>query len=97
LQSSDQENWGKITFQSKGECRGSIKSEFGGPYQFWGKKVYSLSRTGCDVKTLEECRQEFPKMNEKRWNRELYSQWGGYYDDDSDDEEAEEDNTTEAY
>jgi hypothetical protein len=90
------ENWEKITFQSKGECRGSIQSEFGGPYEFRGKKV-SLNRTGYDVKSLEECRQEFPRTNEKRWNRESYSRLGGHCDDDENDEEAEEDNTTEAY
>ena len=89
---NDQNNHGTITFQSCHECSGSFNCEYGGPWEFRGKKVSKEIPPG--TMSIDACRNEFKKFTERRWNREniqRWGGWGGYSDDDSKSEISEGD------
>jgi len=92
IQFQDNINCGTIVFTSSHECSGTFACEFGGPYPFVGRKV---SRGfPAQTNSVEESKKEFHGYNERRWNSECSSRWGGgrgYYDSEEDMEENEED------
>ena len=91
IQFLDEENNGTITFHSTNECSGTFKCAFGGPWQFRGKKI-----DGRDLQTeesLEDCKSDFKRFNERRHARESVTRWGGwgrYSDEDEESEPAED-------
>ena len=73
-----------ITFQSYHECSGTFNCDFGGPWEFRGKKA--AKGIPPDTMSADECRSEFRKFTERRWNRECISRWGGWAGDSDDDD-----------
>lgn len=85
----DEVNRGFITFSSSHECEGEFQCEYGGPYEFVGRKVAIDVAAGTE--SFGECRKEFEKFTERRWNRECNSRFGGWAGDSDDDEEGGQD------
>jgi len=87
IQFQDSVNCGTITFTSAHECAGDFACEFGGPFDFVGKKV----ERGLPerAKGIQECQKEFQGYNQKRWDWEGTARWGGGGDYNSEEEEWE--------
>jgi hypothetical protein len=64
IQFQDSVNCGSITFTSAHECLGDFACEFGGPFDFVGRKV----ERGLPerAKGIQECQKEFQGLNQKR-------------------------------
>jgi hypothetical protein len=95
IQFQDSVNCGTITFTSAHECIGDFACEFGGSFDFIGRKVeIGLPER---AKGIQECQKEFQGYNRKWWEWEGTVRWGGGGDYNSEEEEEWEYPTAQAY
>jgi len=87
IQWDERDNHGEVTFTSVHICSG-VLTAWGERLKFAGYKV--SSRTPSD--TVDECRDNYNRLTEKRWLRESTSRWGGGSYDSSDDSGEEREN-----
>ena len=89
IQYNDSSNHGTIIFQTTNECTGKFRCEYGGPWEFIGKKVEG--KVSVTTPPIEKCQRGFGKLTLEKYEKESHRRWGHWIEDSDSDDGIERD------